>query len=211
MGRARLRSFPPLTVSRKQLLDGGQDTEFRELVDNLMRFSTHIQAIREGLARRMGVTQPQYNILLAVAHLSSDHGAMIGEISRYMNVTEPFIVEETRKLVVAELLEKRGSATDRRRVQIHLTKAGKEAVKAIAPVQRQVNDMLFGTLARADFKALNKIMRSLLACSPSARGIAYEGLTSTPRNHFRLEAAGVRDRRRPGGTGESRHKSGSAR
>ena len=126
MAHSRLKSFPPLTVSREQLLTGKRDTEFRELVQNLLRFSTQIQAIRGGLAWRMGVTQPQYNIMLAIAHFSSALGTTIGEISQQLNVTEPFIVEETRKLVVAGLVEKRGNATDRRRVQIHLTKVGIE-------------------------------------------------------------------------------------
>ena len=181
MAHSRLKSFPPLTVSREQLLTGKRDTDFRELVQNLLRFSTQIQAIRGGLAWRMGVTQPQYNIMLAIAHFSSALGATIGEISQQLNVTEPFIVEETRKLVVAGLVEKRGNATDRRRVQIHLTKVGIDSVKAIAPLQRHVNDTLFGALSRADFKSLNKIMRGLLACSPSALSIAREDLTSTRR------------------------------
>jgi DNA-binding MarR family transcriptional regulator len=197
MGRGRLKLFPPLTVSRKQLLTGERDTDFRELVDSLMRFSTQIQAIREGLARRMGVTQPQYNILLAIAHLSSELGATITEISRRVNVTEPFIVEETRKLAVAGLVEKRGSATDRRRVQIYLTTPGIDSVKAIAPLQRQVNDALFGALSRVDFKSLNKIMRSLLACSHSALIIAHEKLASTSRN-----PAQFKRQRRPGATAE---------
>ena len=64
----------PATASRQALLEAGSDDRFRQLVYDLLTISVRMETAREHLARRLGVSGPQYSILMAIARLVARHG-----------------------------------------------------------------------------------------------------------------------------------------
>lgn len=160
---------PPLTTSRELLLVEGADDKFREMVDNLVAFAGELQQIREALSRQMRLTPPQYNILMTLAHIREDD-VTASAMAKRLRVTLSFIVTETRRLDEMGLLTKEVDASDRRRVHLRLTKKGIAALEAIAPLQREVNDVLFESLDRGKFEMLGKLVHKLLAaCEPGLK------------------------------------------
>src|SRR3981189_2031220 len=97
MPPSRQPMFPPLTVSRAALLQGGRDDAFREVIQDLVDFSFRLAQIRETLARQVGLTPPQYRLLMELAHRSQTKPT-VGEIAEALNVSLPFITTETRRL-----------------------------------------------------------------------------------------------------------------
>jgi DNA-binding MarR family transcriptional regulator len=162
---------PPLTTSREALLVNGSDDGFRALVDSLVAFAGKLQLIRETIARQMDLTPPQYNILMALAHLGRP-GMTISEMAQQLRVSVPFIVTETRRLDDKGLLRKQSDEEDRRRVNLVLTEKGLAALEAISPLQRDVNDVLFSSLDQGDFEALGKLTRGLLGSCESGLATA---------------------------------------
>jgi DNA-binding MarR family transcriptional regulator len=160
-GRSRL--FPPLTVSAPGLIIDGTDDEFRRLVDNLILFAGQIQNVRQVLSSAMGVSQPQYNILMIVARDKTNEGMSIKELAEHMKVTPSFAVIETNKLMTRGYLYKRTSLGDRRRINLQLTEKATRLIKKVGPLQRQVNNKLFGGLAKNDFKSLAHTISALIA------------------------------------------------
>ena len=59
----------PPTVSRGALLETGSDRRFRTLVNDLFTIASRMEIVRAHLGRRMGISGPQYSVLIAVAHL----------------------------------------------------------------------------------------------------------------------------------------------
>lgn len=161
--RRRRGQFPALTVSVPALLTNGTDAEFRQLVDKLLLFAMQIQNVRQSLSAAMGVTQPQYNILMVIAHEDATTGITVGEMAKRMNVTPSFVVVETNKLVGMGLLHKQPSNIDRRRIDLHLSDKAILLTTKIGPLQRSVNDSLFGNLSARDFRALVSIIDKLVA------------------------------------------------
>jgi DNA-binding MarR family transcriptional regulator len=151
----------PLTTSRDELLVDGQDQRFRDLVRDLVTFSGQLQEIRAGIARGMGLTPPQYNILMVLAHMPAD-GVTVRELAEALRVSVPFAVTETGRLEQAGYLRKTPDLQDRRRVNVALTEKARTALADIAPAQRRVNDVLFGSLSQGDFAALGQLTRGLL-------------------------------------------------
>ncbi len=151
----------PLTVSRKDLLEDGADDVFRTLVTDLLHFGAALQQARERIAGGMGVSAPQYAILMAVAR-SAAQGPSVSEVAAILGVSVPFVVAENRCLIAAGLLAKRADAQDGRRVRLALTAQCRAALKRLAPMQRQVNDALFGDLDAVEFRTLHAIMRKLV-------------------------------------------------
>ena len=150
----------PSTVSREELLLDGRDDAFRTQVTSLLHFGAALQQAQERIAAAMGVSALQYAILMTVAR-SAAGGTTVTEVAAVLRVSVPFIVAQNRGLIAAGLLSKQSDPNDRRQVRLVLTASCRAALKRIAPVQRRVNDSLFGALHADECRALHAIMRKL--------------------------------------------------
>jgi DNA-binding MarR family transcriptional regulator len=155
--------FPPLTVSREALLRNGSDRAFRILVDQLLTFGVELRKAREALAQALGVTPPQYRILMAIARHTGPEAISVSEVAESLCVSLPFVVKQTRLLMDNGRLVKRIDASDRRRVQLILTRRSIQAIGKLASVQVGVNDTLFGSLSRKDVEILSRLLAGLIA------------------------------------------------
>ncbi len=172
-GRARKgggRTSPPaddslLTISHKALLDGGSDRRFRQLVSDLLTLSVRMELVREHLGREMGITGPQYSVLVAVSHLQGEAGVGVGALARVLHVSSAFVATETRKLSEAGLLAKRPNPKDRRGVLISLSRSGQAQIARLTPSIRAINDQFFGALNRTAFDAMAKASAELVKSS----------------------------------------------
>jgi len=151
------------SVSLPALLDkgGASDATFRKFVYDISTVGAHIESARQYLAGRLGVTSPQYNILMVIAR-SGEGGVRVSDVAERLNVTGAFVTNEVKKLVKAQLLVKKSNPDDGRGVLLSLSPFGLERIKAIHPDLLMVNDRLFGTLTRDDFQQLARIVGSLV-------------------------------------------------
>jgi len=144
----------PATVSRPSLLENGSDDRFRQLVYDLLTVSVRMEAVREHLARRLGVSGPQYSILMAITRLQGPHGVRVGAIAKALHVTSAFIATETGRLARLGLVSKNPNPNDRRGVLLAVTAKGEAALNKLGPEIRAVNDDFFKPLDRGAFLAL---------------------------------------------------------
>lgn len=158
----------PLTVSRPELLSGDGDGEFRQLVHDLLTIASHMQAVRDGIGDLVGLTGPQYSIVMAIAQLAGDTGVTVKDVAAHLHVSPPFVTTETGKLIRGGYLEKRSDAEDRRRVRLNLTSAGEEAVRYLTPDLRRINDVLFGALDAEGFDRLRQLTADMVPYAESA-------------------------------------------
>lgn len=161
----------PLTASHPPLLTRGSDRRFRQLLADFLTVATQLESVRSHLGGRVGLTGPQYSILMAVAHLQAGRGVAVGQVAERLHVSSAFVTAETGKLARRELLRKRPNPDDGRGVLLSLTPAGRECVAALAPEVRQVNDLFFGALDAARFEALSGVMQDMVGSA--ARALSY--------------------------------------
>ena len=143
----------PPTVSRPALLQAGDDRHFRQLVYDLLTISVRMEIVRTELARRIGITGPQYSVLVAIAQFQGNEGVSVGKIAEALHVSAAFITGETRQLERLGLIIKKVNPRDRRGVLIRLTLAGERQMIAVGPAITAVNDRFFAPLSRASFRA----------------------------------------------------------
>lgn len=162
--------FPPPSVSRAPLLDGdGRDRTFRAAVYDLLAVGARMQAMRDRLAAEIGVTGPQYAILMAIAHLQDeDDGAGVRAVARRLHVSGPFITAQANRLVADGLVEKHPNPGDGRGVLLRLSQRARAAVERAAPAIQRANDLFFAPLDRADFAALSAVAARLVESSEEA-------------------------------------------
>ena len=167
----------PATVSRAALLEGASDERFRRLVYDLLTIASRMTAVREHLASRMGISAPQYSLLMAIGQFQDKHGVGVTAVARVLHVSNAFVATETGKLAQAGLLTKRANPKDRRAVLLSLTRAGRALIERHSNEIRSVNDAFFGALARNTFAALCTTMADLV--HSSARAIAQLNRTES--------------------------------
>ncbi len=155
----------PLTVSREALLDGGSDRRFRSLVGDLFTISARMELVREHLARRLGITGPQYSLIVAVAHLQGQTGSSVGSMAQSLHVSSAFVASETGKLVRRGFLLKRVNPLDRRGVLLSIAPAGRLKLDRISEEIRALNDVFFGSLEAKAFAGLSQAMATLVDSS----------------------------------------------
>jgi MarR family transcriptional regulator, organic hydroperoxide resistance regulator len=158
----------PPTVSRAALLEGGSDQRFRRLVYDLLTIASRMTAAREHLAGRMGISGPQYSLLMAIGQFQGKQGVGVTAIARVLHVSNAFVATETGKLAQAGLLTKRANPKDRRGVLLSLTRAGRTLIEKNGNEIRAVNDVFFGALTRTRFATLSTAMAELVGSSARA-------------------------------------------
>src|SRR6266849_4502895 len=158
----------PPTTSSGALLERGSDRRFRALVNDLFTVASRMETVRAHLGRRMGVSGPQYSVLMAVAHLGGGRGASVGAVAQAMHVSSAFIAAETGKLSRLGLLLKRPNPQDRRGVLVSLAPAGRLKIDRVSAEIRAINDMFFGALDAESFAALCVAAQALVKGSGKA-------------------------------------------
>jgi len=176
----------PLTVSRRALLEVGSDRRFRTLVHDLLTISSRMEIVRGHLGARMGVSGPQYSLLVAVAHIQGETGASVSALAKALHVSSAFVASETGKLAQRGLLLKRTNPHDRRGVLLSIAPAGRTEITRIGAEIRAINDLFFGALDVKAFVALSAAVGSLVVSSRKAVQYINAGARV---HHAVLEAA----------------------
>lgn len=165
---------PPVTTARPELMSDGTGERFRQLVNDLFTIAVRMDAVRQRFSELIGVTPPQYSILVTVAQLEGARGgATVRAVAEHTHVSGAFVTAETGKLVRAGLLAKRPNPADGRSVLVSLTPNARKALDGALPHIRAVNDAFFGRLNAEEFERLSVTASRIVDASASAVLLAH--------------------------------------
>jgi len=156
---------PPLSVSRPACLENGRDERLRALLHALFVTAARFETVRGAFGRRIGASGPQYTILAAIAERQgAEGGAGIGirALANHLHVAPSHITTEVNKLVALGLVEKRANPADGRGVLVRLARQGEAALDRLGPFRREINDILFDGIGRAEFQVLARMFERFL-------------------------------------------------
>ena len=158
----------PMTVSRPELLVDGSDQVYRRFVHALLALSAMHEAIRDGIAASIQLGGVQHTILQSIIHLGQTRPVGVTDVANHLNLSVSFITMETAKLQTLGLVDKKQSASDRRKVLLAVTKKGFELFEQVAPLQRTIGDVQFGNLNARQFTDLVPVIERLVDSSREA-------------------------------------------
>jgi len=154
---------PPPTVSDPSLLVGGHDEWLRETLYLMVLALSGLQTFRETFGRSIGLTSPQFVVLMGVAHIQRAEGVSIGALAAHVHLAPTHVTTEVGRLIRLGLLVKRPNAEDRRGVLVSLSPRGEETVCTVTPLVRSVNDRLFAGMVKADIENARDFFRRFTA------------------------------------------------
>lgn len=153
---------PPLTITRRALLVRGSDVEFRRLIYRLLLVEERLRHVRAFLGRRIGLTGPQYTLLITVAYLQGATGIAVRSLARNLRVTSAFITGESRRLIERGLLAKRPNPHDSRSTLLSVTAAGRRRIARLVPELRIINNAFFSHVSAGSFRHAKRFLDQLL-------------------------------------------------
>jgi DNA-binding MarR family transcriptional regulator len=163
--RPKAGYHPPLTVTRRALLKGGSDVEFRRLIYRLLLVEERLRRARDFLGKRAGLSGPQYTMLITVAYLQGATGISVQSLARNLRVTSAFITAESRRLLERGLLAKRTNPHDSRSTLLSVTAAGRRRIERLVPELRTINNAFFAQVSARSFANAMQFLEQLIAGS----------------------------------------------
>jgi DNA-binding MarR family transcriptional regulator len=157
--------FPPLSTSLEAFLDDGSDKRFRDLIYKVLSISSLMLQSRDCFAAFMGVSGPQYSMMVAIGESGA---ATVGQIAEKLRVSSPFVTAEVGKLIRRGILSRRPNQKDRRSSLLVLTRKGRDLIVKVGPLRRMTNDIIFGSLTKEQALAIHSIMDKLVVDSERA-------------------------------------------
>lgn len=118
--------------------------DFRYQVRRYLRFS-------EEVSRRSGITSLQYQLLLQVVGFPGRDWATIGELAERLQAKHHGVVSLVSRCEALGLVRRRASASDKRQVEVRVTRKGGERVAHLAALHRRELHSLRGRFAMPDF------------------------------------------------------------
>ena len=153
---------PPLTATREILLPEGSDHALRTLLYNLFTIGNRMEEVRRYLGSCIGISGPQFSLLMAVLELQGATGVSVGKIADYMHVAGTFVTAESSKLAQKDYLEKRTDPRDRRVSLLRVRPAGMAAIDTLLPELQLINDTFFELESRDGFESLCRAAERLV-------------------------------------------------
>ena len=166
--RGRKGFAPPLTVSHRNLLAGGEDVTFRRSLYLMVLAFSRLQTCREAFGHALGLTGSQFAVLIGTAYQQHDDGVSVRALADHIQLASTHVTTEVGRLIDKGLLSKSVNPQDRRGVLVRLSARGEAAVREVAPFVRRVNDLLFTGVSRKDFAVVSAFLLRFAANSEEA-------------------------------------------
>ena len=104
--------------------------DFRYQLRRYLRFS-------EEITHKAGITPLQYLLMLQIQGFPEREWATVGELAERLQAKHHGVVSLISRCEDAGLVKRRVSRSDRRRVEVHLTKMGNQCLEQLARLHRR--------------------------------------------------------------------------
>ncbi len=116
----------------------------------------------------IGLSGIQYTVLISIAHLQDETTVGVKRIAGHLAISGSFATLVINQLAKLDLVDKRPDPDDRRRVRLSVTERGQRLLSGLAPIQCDVNDVLFQPLDATRFALLNTAFADLVRSADDA-------------------------------------------
>jgi MarR family transcriptional regulator, organic hydroperoxide resistance regulator len=125
---------------------------------DISAINVHLEDIRRTWAKVLGVSGPQWLILMAISDLDQGAGVSVGDVSTKLNVRQPFVTAESKTLEKAGFVSRTSSPVDGRIVLMSLTEKARTGITHLSARRRKLNDAIFADL---DNETLQEVREAL--------------------------------------------------
>src|SRR5215475_10897602 len=137
-----------------------QDT-IRRFTWVIASINVHLEELRYFWAKALGISGPQWMILMALADIDQDDGVPVNAVSKKLHVDSSFITTQSKLLEKKGFLRRKTSAEDARIVLMSLTDKTYKHLSGLATQQEALNDFIYAELNDKQLNELTEILGML--------------------------------------------------
>ena len=126
----------------KELAARNQDI-VRRFAWEIVSINVHLQEIRYFWAKALGISGPQWMILMALADLDQGEGVPVKVVSKMLHVDPSFVTTQSKMLEKKGFMRRKTSEDDARIVQMSLADKTYKHIANLASQQEALNEFIF--------------------------------------------------------------------
>lgn len=137
------------------------DRAVRDFIWNVVEIHSQLEEIHKGWAEMLGITEPQWLILMAIDELDDSRGVSGIAVANKLRIHPAFVTNQTKKLETIGFLAREPSPDDARFVQMSLTQKARAEIAKLSIKREALNLTMFDGLDEASLDYLNKRLTSI--------------------------------------------------
>src|SRR6267154_6441250 len=112
--------------------------------------SVHLEELRYFWANALGISGPQWMILMALAEIDQDDGVPVNAVSKKLHVDASFVTTQSKLLEKKGFVRRKTSSEDARVVKMSLTDKAQKNVARLAVQQETLHEFIFAEINSRD-------------------------------------------------------------
>lgn len=149
-------STPPQRSKRNQDLA-------RRFAWEVASINVHLQELRHFWAKTLGISGPQWMILMALADLDQGEGVPVKVVSKMLHVDPSFVTTQSKMLEKKGFMRRKTSDDDARVVQMSLTDKTYKHIASLASQQEELNNFIFAEFSDRELVEFTSKLTALKA------------------------------------------------
>ncbi len=146
MAASNKRTVSPPGPARGAGLDGNAGKSHdavRRFTWAIAAISVHLEELRYFWAKKLGISGPQWMILMALADMDQADGVPVNAVSKKLHVDSSFVTTQSKLLEKKGFVRRKPSSEDARIVQMSLTDKTYKHLAGLAAQQQALNEFIF--------------------------------------------------------------------
>src|SRR3977135_436833 len=114
----------------------------------------HLEELRYFWGKALGISGPQWMILMALAEIDQDGGVPVNVVSKKLHVDSSFVTTQSKLLEKKGFVRRKTSSEDARVVKMSLTDKAQKNVARLAVQQETLHEFIFAEINSRDLTNL---------------------------------------------------------
>lgn len=130
-------------MSSKKSAGGSSQEMTWQLTLEIASINVHLEQLRQFWARALGITSPQWMLLMAIADTDDKHGVPLNAVSKRLHIDPSFVTTQSKLLEKKGFLRRKVSSSDARVLLVSLTDKTAKHLARLAEQQQLLSEFIF--------------------------------------------------------------------
>jgi len=133
----------------------------RRFTWEIASISVHLEELRHFWAKTLGISGPQWMIVMALADIDQGEGVPVNTVSKMLHVDPSFVTTQSKLLEKKGFVRRKTSAQDARIVNMSLSDKTYKHLANLASQQETLNEFIFAEFSASELSDLASKLAAL--------------------------------------------------
>jgi DNA-binding MarR family transcriptional regulator len=133
----------------------------RRFTLEIASISVHLEELRHFWAKTLGVSGPQWMMIVAMADMDLGGGVPVNAVSKMLHVDPSFVTTQSKLLEKKGYIRRKPSSEDARIVNMSLTDKTYKHLSSLASQQERLNEFIFAEFGASELDELTAKLGAL--------------------------------------------------